>query len=109
VKDHVVLRPNRNSNNNRSAVARARRAIRRYGRESKDISFLGKPFSNPSGGGGTDEETMEDHMNEVTDKTFVVVMRTYLYGRHDDCDPILASRPSPVPCKSTTRRPNRAI
>jgi hypothetical protein len=58
----------------------------------------GKPISNPSGDG-------------VTNKAFVAVMRTYLYGRHDG-KPIHALVQEArfyYTCKSTTRHPNRAM
>ena len=54
--------------------AKAKRAIRQYGR-NQDVSVLGKPILrslvNPQSDGH-----MEDHINEVTDKAFVV-MRTF--------------------------------
>jgi Calcium-dependent channel, 7TM region, putative phosphate/Late exocytosis, associated with Golgi transport/Cytosolic domain of 10TM putative phosphate transporter len=60
----------------KKAANKARRAIKRYGRFNPDSSFLGKPFvqSNASTVGTAD--TIEDHINEVTDKAFVV-MRTF--------------------------------
>jgi Calcium-dependent channel, 7TM region, putative phosphate len=60
----------------KKAANKARRAIKRYGRFNPDSSFLGKPFvqSNATTVGTTD--TIEDHINEVTDKAFVV-MRTF--------------------------------
>jgi hypothetical protein len=54
----------------------ARRAIiRRYRTDASARTFpcSASYFSNPSGDGGG-EATMEDHMNEVTDQAFVVVV-----------------------------------
>lgn len=58
--------------------SKARRAIRRYGRFSQDVSFLGKPIHPASAHSDvqSDGTTIEDHINEVTDKAFVV-MRTF--------------------------------
>jgi hypothetical protein len=52
----------------------AKRAIRRYGRLSKDVSFLGRPIR--SSAEVQSDGMIEDHINEVTDKAFVV-MRTF--------------------------------
>jgi Calcium-dependent channel, 7TM region, putative phosphate len=61
------------------AFNKARKAIKRYGRFHPDSSFLGKPIVQNSGtvvdADGTGG-TIEDHINEVTDKAFVV-MRTF--------------------------------
>ena len=57
--------------------AKARRAIKRYGRFSQDVSFLGKPIRPASSVEQVQRDaTIEDHINEVTDKAFVV-MRTF--------------------------------
>jgi hypothetical protein len=59
---------------------RARRAIRRYGglsnKKRTDVSFLGNPVLNTPLGPNNGVGTIEDHVNEVTDKAFVV-MRTF--------------------------------
>jgi hypothetical protein len=63
---------------------RARRAIRRYGglsnKKKNDVSFPGNPILlNSLGQNGNNKNsggTIEDHVNEVTDKAFVV-MRTF--------------------------------
>ena len=54
----------------KSSFSKARRAIRRYGRVGKSsTSFLGSPING-------NHSTMDEHINEVTDKAFVV-MRTF--------------------------------
>lgn len=68
----ALMKGNNPAKKEKSTLAKARRAIRRYGRIRKDVSFLGKPISNPTEA----QDTMEDHINEVTDKAFVV-MRTF--------------------------------
>jgi hypothetical protein len=55
-------------------LARARHAIRRYARLNRDVSFLGRPIRTAVE--VQSEGHIEDHINEVTDKAFVV-MRTY--------------------------------
>ena len=55
-------------------IAKAKHAIRRYGRFKKEITFLGRPIL--SAGEVETEGKIEDHINEVTDKAFVV-MRTF--------------------------------
>jgi hypothetical protein len=94
-KGHVVLRPNRNNNNKQQQIGHCRgrsrhSPVRTRAQQGHFPFWKNKPISNPSGDG--DEQTVEDHMKEVTDKTrrlLWLVMRTYyLYGRHDDGDPI---------------------
>lgn len=74
VKENVSSRARRGL---RSFV-KAKQAIRRYGRFNQDVSFLGRPINRTSVD-ATDKLTqshIEDHINEVTDKAFVV-MRTF--------------------------------
>lgn len=59
----------------RRAFSNARGAIRRYSNLARDVNFFGRPVDmsfSPRGGKGS----VEDHVNEVTDKAFVV-MRTF--------------------------------
>lgn len=58
----------------RKAFTKARKAIKRYGRFNQDTSFLGKPIH--SSVEVRSDGTIEDHINEVTDKAFVI-MRTF--------------------------------
>ena len=59
------------------AYTKARRAIKRYGKFNPDSSFLGKPMlPTATRDVSTEGGTIEDHINEVTDKAFVV-MRTF--------------------------------
>ena len=96
--DNYTLNNNNNStkgNTKRSKKTppflKAKHAIRRYSRVRREVSFLGRPIRSAAtfGGvpppiGGVDSmsstvatsEPMEQHLNEVTDKAFVV-MRTY--------------------------------
>jgi hypothetical protein len=56
-------------------ISKAKHAIsRRYGRFKKEITFLGRPIL--SAAEVESEGKIEDHINEVTDKAFVV-MRTF--------------------------------
>ena len=55
-------------------VVKAKSAIRRYSRLSRDVSFFGRPIR--SAVSLDSEGHIEDHINEVTDKAFVV-MRTF--------------------------------
>ncbi|KAG7344178.1 protein of unknown function DUF221-domain containing protein [Nitzschia inconspicua] len=55
-------------------VVKAKSAIQRYSRLSREVSFLGRPIR--SSIGLDSEGHIEDHINEVTDKAFVV-MRTF--------------------------------
>ncbi|GAX17722.1 hypothetical protein FisN_24Hh213 [Fistulifera solaris] len=57
-----------------NSLANAKQALKRYGRFNKDMSFLGRPIL--STGESTNQDKIEDHINEVTDKAFVV-MRTF--------------------------------
>ena len=74
-----ILRADVNdSRKNLGSVLKAKQAIRRYGRIRSGISVLGRKIW-----GGSDESTIlsndptiEEHTNEVTDKAFVI-MRTY--------------------------------
>jgi hypothetical protein len=59
----------------RKTFSKARHAIKRYGRYSQEMSFLGKPI-NPTMSEVPSDRKIEDHVNEVTDKAFVV-MRTF--------------------------------
>jgi len=52
----------------------AKSAIRRYSRLTRDVSFFGRPIL--SAAALDSEGHIEDHINEVTDKAFVV-MRTF--------------------------------
>lgn len=58
----------------RKAFSKAKHAIRRYSKLAREVNLLGRPvdisFTRESTG------TVEDHINEVTDKAFVV-MRTF--------------------------------
>jgi len=55
-------------------VGEAKSAIRRYSRLTRDVSFFGRPIRTAA---ALDSEGhIEDHINEVTDKAFVV-MRTF--------------------------------
>jgi len=56
------------------SFAKARRAIQQYSRFNRDVSFLGRPVRSLTD--GRSENVIEDHINEVTDKAFVV-MRTF--------------------------------
>jgi len=58
----------------RNKVVKAKTAIRRYSRLGRDVSFFGRPIrsSMPLDSDGH----IEDHINEVADKAFVV-MRTF--------------------------------
>lgn len=62
----------------RRPFAKAKSAIKRYGRFNRGSTLLGRPLRSPILGnqGAADNEHMEEHLNEVTDKAFVV-MRTY--------------------------------
>ena len=62
----------------RRPLTKAKNAIRRYGRFNRGSTLLGRPLRSPASQGShaADHEHMEDHLNEVTDKAFVV-MRTY--------------------------------
>jgi hypothetical protein len=53
---------------------KAKSAIQRYSRLSRDVSFFGRPIR--SAVGLDSEGHIEDHVNEVTDKAFVV-MKTF--------------------------------
>ena len=55
-------------------VGEAKSAIRRYSRLTRDVSFFGRPIR--SAAALDSEGHIEDHINEVTDKAFVV-MRTF--------------------------------
>jgi hypothetical protein len=55
-------------------VVKAKSAIQRYSRLSREVSFFGRPIR--SSVGLDSEGHIEDHINEVTDKAFVV-MRTF--------------------------------
>lgn len=55
-------------------LVKAKSAIQRYSRLSRDVSFFGRPIR--SAVGLDSEGHIEDHINEVTDKAFVV-MRTF--------------------------------
>jgi Calcium-dependent channel, 7TM region, putative phosphate/Late exocytosis, associated with Golgi transport/Cytosolic domain of 10TM putative phosphate transporter len=80
-------RPDDQTQSNRKVVAfeefpesegkkavKAKSAIQRYSRISRDVSFLGRPIR--SSAGLDSDGYIEDHINEVTDKAFVV-MRTF--------------------------------
>lgn len=57
------------------AFSNAKGAIRRYSNSFREVNFFGRPVDmsfSPRGGKGS----VEDHVNEVTDKAFVV-MRTF--------------------------------
>lgn len=55
-------------------LVKAKSAIQRYSRLSRDVSFFGRPIR--SAVAMDSEGHIEDHINEVTDKAFVV-MRTF--------------------------------
>jgi len=55
-------------------LVKAKSAIRRYSRLARDVSFFGKPIRSTMV--MDSEGHLEDHINEVTDKAFVV-MRTF--------------------------------
>ena len=55
-------------------LVKAKSAIRRYSRLSREVSFLGQPIRSTVA--VHPEGHIEDHINEVTDKAFVV-MRTF--------------------------------
>ena len=76
--DSTVIPPlHQNDKKKLKAYNKARRAIKRYGKFNPDSSFLGKPMlSANTTDVSTDGGTIEDHINEVTDKAFVV-MRTF--------------------------------
>lgn len=71
-KGEHIVRPK--PSNKPSSFANARHALKRYGRFNKDMSFLGRPIL--SAGESNNQGKIEDHINEVTDKAFVV-MRTF--------------------------------
>lgn len=56
------------------AFVKAKSAIRRYSRLARDVSFFGRPIRSTMV--MESEGHLEDHINEVTDKAFVV-MRTF--------------------------------
>jgi len=62
----------------RRPFAKAKNAIRRYGRFNRRSTLLGRPLRSPNDKAASafENEHLEDHLNEVTDKAFVV-MRTY--------------------------------
>ncbi len=55
-------------------LVKAKSAIRRYSRLARDVSFFGRPIRSTMA--VQSEGHIEDHINEVTDKAFVV-MRTF--------------------------------
>lgn len=55
-------------------LVKAKSAIRRYSRLARDVSFFGRPILSTMA--VQSEGHIEDHINEVTDKAFVV-MRTF--------------------------------
>lgn len=61
--------PNDDKKEKPKPSVRAKNAIRRYSRLNRETNFLGRPIHITNG-------HIEDHMNEVTDKAFVI-MRTY--------------------------------
>ena len=63
----------------RSSFSKAKVAIHRYGRSKRDVTFLGRPIKAVEAALRADAQAMgklEQHLNEVTDKAFVI-MRTY--------------------------------
>lgn len=67
--------PDTNKKRKQRAFAKARGAIRRYSSLARDVNFFGRPVDmsfSPDEGRGS----VEEHINEVTDKAFVV-MRTF--------------------------------
>lgn len=68
-KNHSGMKESR-----KRSFDKAKHAIRRYSRFNKEISFLKRPIL--SGADSASKGTIEDHINEVTDKAFVV-MRTF--------------------------------
>ena len=59
----------------RISYSKAKQAIKRYSKLARNnVSFLGRPQTSDSCGGGPDD--LEEHINEVTDKAFVE-MRTF--------------------------------
>lgn len=70
----TVLKDVLDEKKKRKAFWKARRAITQYGRFNQSTSILGKPIHAPVE--VSVEGTIEDHINEVTDKAFVV-MRTF--------------------------------
>ena len=67
--------PDTSKKKKQKAFAKARGAIRQYSSLARDVNFFGRPVDmsfTPGGGRGS----VEDHVNEVTDKAFVV-MRTF--------------------------------
>jgi hypothetical protein len=59
---------------NPKPLVKAKSAIRRYSRLARDVSFFGRPIRSTMA--IQSEGHIEDHINEVTDKAFVV-MRTF--------------------------------
>jgi hypothetical protein len=90
---------NRNNNRSRSAISRARRAIRRYGRERKEISFSGRAscqsFRRRRDGQGVccGREDLPLRPPRSWRSTIHPLVHARFY----------------YPCKSTTRHSNRAI
>jgi Calcium-dependent channel, 7TM region, putative phosphate/Late exocytosis, associated with Golgi transport/Cytosolic domain of 10TM putative phosphate transporter len=75
--DSTVPPPHQSDKKKLKAYNKARKAIKRYGKFNPDSSFLGKPMlATTTTDVSTDGGTIEDHINEVTDKAFVV-MRTF--------------------------------
>jgi hypothetical protein len=67
--------PDTSKKKKQKAFSKARGAIRRYSNLAREVNFFGRPVDmsfSPSEGKGS----VEDHINEVTDKAFVV-MRTF--------------------------------
>jgi hypothetical protein len=72
LQQHVgFLEPVKNSN---KPFVKAKSAIRRYSRLTREVSFFGRPIRSTVS--VNSEGHIEDHINEVTDKAFVV-MRTF--------------------------------
>ena len=60
----------------RKMMAKAKNAIRRYSKLARNVNFFGRPVHTTTSVVLPSDERIEDHVNEVTDKAFVV-MRTF--------------------------------
>jgi hypothetical protein len=65
---------NLETSNKPNVKIKAKSAIRRYSRLTRDVSFFGRPLVSTLAVG--EKGYIEDHINEVTDKAFIV-MRTF--------------------------------
>ena len=85
----------------KESIVKAKAAIRRYSRLARDVSFLGRPIRSSTSRNGATEH-IEDHVNEVTDKAFVV-MNTFtaatiaLQSMHSSKPGAMQVAPAPEP------------